>query len=684
MHRRRFYWLLGLTVLVSNAWAAACSEADYPQALELSGIGTVFVGSLRYEEVGDRAELSGGLCFVSEGASEGEEAWTVTAPRMVVENLSTAPQFSVQAATLRFGNVTVFAEQLASVNDGFSLQGVAVSSPQASGNAERAVYTLSTGRTALEGVRLRLGNFRVQSAGATLTEGALVLQEARATTCACEEGGLYALRAPSARIDFASGVVRVQGGVLETLGLHVALTPNLQLLLDGPPQPGQPGLNVGGARLLPTPAAPEPVGETVDEGTKLSVPIQLLPGASLELGVAGLDETRPLGLVSLLQLGGGDVRAALGRVGPGLRADLLVRRPLAPGVSFDFSLTNRHWQEAGFLHEGALGLNAGRRLTNVLSHRLPEVFGELADTLVLGGQLFTAFSSQRLPSGPVLSPRLGVRGSAVYTLPPLRAGTFALRTESSLTHYPNVRDELGGAAAQFSVRFVPSWRGAFGPLRTTVSFEQQVVLGASPFSVRLDRLEPRSLLNMAADLSLQPFQVGLQTRYNLLSAAQGRNPVRRLHLTVRRDHDWGGARASARLEAELAGLFGPPDPDVDAFLRAVTEVTWEGSELELGAQVRYNLLAQTGAPGLELLELSASYPITLSDATLRPFLALNAAPLLTDAPPEALPPAVSGYGLELAVKSCCGTLIASYRLHDGAVSTAFDVQLVPASEVLEP
>lgn len=527
--------------LLSGTWAAACNAADYPQALELEGLGTVFVSSLRFEAARDRAELSGGLCFVSAA----DEVLTVTAPRMVVERLSADPRVSVEAATLRFGEVTVFAEHLGSAEGGFALRGVAVSSPQASGSARSAHYTLADGRTALSEVTLRLGNFRVQSVGATLTGGALVLREASATTCACEEGGLYLLRAPSARVDFVSGVVQVRDGVLETLGLRVALNPNLQLLLDGPPQPGGPGLSVGGARLLPSPAAPEPVGETLDEGTKVSVPIQLLPEASLELGVAGLDEGRPLGLVSLLRLGRGNVRAAFGRAGPGLRADLLLRRPVAPGVAFDFSLTNRHWAEEGFLHEGALALHAGRRLTEVLARLLPQA-ALAQDTLALSARAFTAFSSQRLPSGPVLSPRLGVQGSAVYTLPPLPAGTFALRTESTLTHYPSVRDELGNAAAQFSLRFVPSWRGVYGPLTATVSFERQLVLGGSPFSARLDRLEPRSLVSGSAELALPPWRFGVQARYNLLAAAEGRNPVRRLHASARRDLSWaGGARRRA-------------------------------------------------------------------------------------------------------------------------------------------
>lgn len=677
--------LLALWAMSLGSWAAAaCDETAYPQSLELEGFGTIYLGDLRFEAAADRAELFNGICFVSEG----DPAWSLTAPRMQVENLQGRPRFTASAATLDLGNFTIFAERLTGADDGLSLEGVAFSSPQLSGSAERAAYRLPLGRTELQGVRLQLGSFRVESAGATLTEGALVLSDAQATTCACEGGGLYTLRAPRVRIDFGSGLVRVQNGVLETLGLRVALEPNLQLVLDGPPQPGARaarGLNLGGATLLPTPAAPEPVGETIDEGSKVSLPIQLQPGAALELGVAGLDDGHPFGVVSLLQLGQGNVRAALGRVGPGVRADLLVRRPFAPGIGLDFSLTNRDWQEAGFLHEGSLGLYAGRRLSGVVA--------ELADTLVVGGQLFSAFSSQRLPSGPVLSPRLGVRGSATYTLPPSEAGTFGLRTEGSLTHYPG-RD-ADAALTQVGVRFVPSWRASFGPFRTNVSFDRVFTNGASPFSLNFDRLAPRSLLDASAELELPVARVGVQGRYNALFAAQGRAPMRRLRFTAHRDLAWAGGSAEARLEAELAGLLGPTDPNLDAFVGAQSSFSFDGdtdgdtdggaegdaggSGLELGLQGRYNLLP--AQPGFDLLEVSASYPLTLSDVTLRPFLALNAAPLLSDRRERSV---LSGYGLELAVKSCCGTLIAAYRLHDGAVSTAFDVQLVPDPEVFKP
>ena len=85
-------------------------------------------------------------------------------------------------------------------------------SPRFSGTAVRAHYTLAAAQTIFSGVNLRLGNFRVEGSAAGLTEDTLVLRSARATTCACENGGLYALTAPEVVIDLASGLVRVERG----------------------------------------------------------------------------------------------------------------------------------------------------------------------------------------------------------------------------------------------------------------------------------------------------------------------------------------------------------------------------------------------------------------------------------------------------------------------------------------
>ena len=653
------FFCLALLFLTTNLAFAACDPAAYDYELTLQGVGTAYVGNLRFDPAKDEAELSDGVCFVSASKLQ----LTLSAPTMRVERVQTEPRFVAQGATLTLATYTVFAEELSGNAGGLELRNLSVMSPQFSGTAVRAHYTLAAAQTIFSGVNLRLGNFRVEGSAAGLTEDALVLRSARATTCACENGGLYALTAPEVVIDLASGLVRVERGVLETLGLRFGLTPNLRLLLGGAPRLGAGRVQVGSAALLPAAPAPEPVGTMFDEGTRLALPLQLAPWGKLELGAAGLDAEHPLGLVSLLKLGfalgQNNVQAVLGRTGPGLRADALVRRPLTPDVGVDLSTTNRLWVDADFIREGALGVYGGRRLRGVLG---------TADTLVLGGQLFAALSQQTLAGTVVRSPRLGVRGSFTYALP-TAAGVFGLRNETGLTFYP----QGAGSLSQLGVRLQPSWRKDFGNLRLALGFDHQAVYGSSPFSVKLDRLEPRSVLDAALTWGggARSLRVGGVYAFTLSGAE---NPFRRLRLDAAMTLPVFGVTTRNTLTAELAGLLGPPDPDVDAFVTAETGVELPASPLELGVRVRYDLLPQE--LGLKLLEVYASYPFTLQNVTLRPFLGLNAAPLLVGDTVAGAPlPVVSGYGLEVAYRSCCGTLRASYRLHDQTVKTSFDIRL---------
>ena len=644
-----------LLLLVVNVAFAACDPDKYDLNIALQGLGTAYMGDITYDKTKDEAELVNGVCFAAAASK-----LTLTAPTMHVANASTKPTFVAQGATLTLMRYTIFAETLTGNAEGLELHNLSVMSEQFSGTAVRARYTLQNGETIFSGVNFRLGNFRVGGAAAGLTENTLVLRSARATTCTCVGDGLYVLVAPTVVIDLRSGLVRIEGGVLETLGLRFGLTPNLRFLLGGAPRLAVGRVQVGGAALLPAVPAPEPVGTVIDEGTRLALPLQLAPWAGLELGAGGLDAEHPLGLVTLFKLGftlaRSNLQAALGRVGPGLRADALLRTPLAPGVGFEVSTTNRFWADAGYLHEGALGFYGGRRLTGVL--------GEVNDSLELGGQLFAALSEQTLAGALVRSPRLGARGSANYVSAPTAFGVFALRSETALSFYP----QGGSALTQLGVRLQPSWRAQVGVLRTFVTLDQQLVFGSSPFSKYLDKLEPRSVLDTTVALVGKSSRMSVSGRY-AFTLTEAQNPVRLLRFDAAATYPLFGLSLRSALSAEFAALLGPSDPDVDAFVSAETEVVLAPEALELGLRARFELLPKN--PGLKLLEVYASYPVRVQNVTLRPFLGLNAAPLLTGQPL----PVVSGYGLEVAYRSCCGTLIASYRLHDQSVKTAFDIRL---------
>lgn len=651
---------------------ATCDPAQYAQELELSGLGTVYVGDLSYESASDTAELSNGLCF----STSGEPDLTLTAPTMRVTEVSSAPRFSAAGANLTLGIYTLFAADLSGDAQGISLQNLSISSSQFSGTVTRARYSTLSAQTILSGVKLRIGTFRVESVSGGLTQRTLVLQDARASTCTCESGGLYTLRAPSVAVNLQSGGVRVERGALEVFGVRVALNTDLRLQLGplprgeaGPLAPGR-GVSVASPSVLGPGPTPEPVGSVIDEGAKVALPLQLWPWALLELGVAGLDEDHRLGAVSLLKLGArvgqADLRAALGRVGPGWRADALIRQPLSPNLGLDLSTTNRLWEEAGYLHDGALSLFATRTLTGVVA--------DVADSLALGGKVFAALSRQTLVGVPISSWRLGAEASATYTSAPTPLGNFSLLGEADFTFYP----QSGGGEddlTQLGLRALPSWRTAFGPLTTALSYDVGMVLGGSPFSVEFDRLEPRSTLDASATLNLENFSVSARGRYAFI-LNEGANPVRQLRVDASRITYLGKIKNSTLFSAEFAGLLGPSDVDTDAFVSAESSFDLEalGIDVEFGLKTRFDLLPETA--GLKLLEFYGSVPIELSAVTLKPFLGVNVAPYLTGTPL----PTLTGYGLEVAYRSCCGTLRASYRFHDETAVTTFDIQLTPAAQ----
>ncbi len=671
-HRERV-WARVLSLLYlafcSAAAFAACDPKSYDQQLELTGLGTAYVDTLTYDGGTDSAELLGGLCF----SASNDSGLSLTAPTMRVTKVSSAPTFVAEGANLTLGRYTLFAAELSGDADGVSLRTLSVASPQFSGTVARARYTPATGQTILTGVSLDIGSFHIESVSAGLTERTLVLQDAEASTCTCASGGIYTLRAPGVVIDLATGGVRVERGFIDILGVRIALSNNLRLKLDLPtprrgPAPAA-GVAVASPTVLGPGPVPAPVGTTIDEGAKVALPLQLLPWLLVEAGVAGLDPDHYLGIVSILkfgaELGRTGLYGALGRAGPGWRADALIRQRLAPNLELDLSTTNRLWDAVGNLHDVSLALRASRSLNRILS--------ETADTLALSGQVFAALSQQTLSGVPVGSARLGASVGARYASAPTAAGVFSLETDTGLTVYP----QGGGGAddlVQVGLRARPAWQGDFGPLHFGLSYEGRLVLGRSPFSAEFDALEPLSVVGGSVSWITGEYGLNASGRYAFILNT-GVNPVRQLGFSATRIVYFGKIKNSSLFSAEFAGLLGPSDPDTKASvsLESAFDLEQLGVDVEVGMKTRYDLLPTSA--GLKLLEFYGAFPVELPSLTLKPFLGLNVASLITGEPL----PTVTGYGLELAFRSCCGTLSASYRFHDETVVTKFDFQLTPAA-----
>lgn len=648
----------------SSAWAApACGGASTSQTLELPGLGVVHMGDFRYNSAKDEAELFGGICF-----RESSSNATLEAERMHVAGVESAPQITTTKVTLKLANYTLFAKELSGSQAGMTLSDISVVSPYFSGTAARATYVLDSSRTILSGVKLRIGDFRVESVAAGIADDMLVLQDVRGTTCACEGQKYYALASPSVRIDLVTGDVQIVDGVLETLGLRVALEPKLRLDVAQAalaPVKGKPGKRPSvagvGPTFTPILLISDPVGAPLDEGTRVVVPFQLAPGLILDAGVAGFTKTYPPGPVALLKVKQGNLSAAVGRAGPGWHADGGYSYRFARSAGLQLSTSNRLWQQQGFLHDGTVTIFNGRRYR--------DVFDQVTDAVELGGKAFVSLTQQTLSGNTILSPRIGFRTTHNYSVELPRAGTFDLKSDVNYTYYP-ATDLLPEQKSQFGLHVFPSWSTDTGVMRTRLAWDHLFILGQSPFSTTFDRLTRRSVIEGNVGVYGLPVKVNFAARY-VVALGNVSNTWRLLRMDVNSRFLLPAFSTENRTTLELAGLLNPQDPEAEAFWFGDVLLHLPDTPLELGVQSRVELKPQER--GLKLLELYGSYPYEQERYTLRPFVGVNVAPFITGEPL----PFISGYGLELAVKSCCGTFIGSYRAHDKTVKAAFDVRLSP-------
>jgi hypothetical protein len=379
---------------------------------------------------------------------------------------------------------------------------------------------------------------------------------------------------------------------------------------------------------------------------------------SLEAGVVGLDGLgsdgpAPAG-VFLLSLAQPGLRAAVGRSRFGPQADVEAVTALAPGLRAVYGVHNRHWPDADFLHEGFMRLEAESVPFSLL----------LGDRVELTAAASLAASSQTLAGAAVVSARGGLAFGLGYRAPPLPLGQFAFAYGASYSLYPQAE------ASQYGLRLRPSWSGRLGPLTLAFDYDRQVTDSGSPFSPRLDRLQPIDLLAFSARLQDEvpgrASSLSLQGRYDFLAAT---NPWRRLELSAAAEDELAGWRVRPSLRLEAAGLLSPfYDPEVEAFAEAALALARGG--WDVGMSGRYAFVSR-GPGGVERLELSASLPLRGPRVRLQPFLALDAADLVTGRGGLRL----AGHGLELEWQTCCGPVTLGYRLHRGRFTTSLGLGL---------
>ena len=694
----RLWRLLGCLALLlaATAWASPCEQLDREGAtLELAGFGMAFFGDLRFEAATDSADISGGLCFISEARQNGEPLWIIEAQAMRAEALSTDPRFVVEQARLRVQGWWLESRVLRSTAQGFRLEdirfrnhspetnGQAIFDEQAVpngqtrfedipaletnlrlsdndviGQAAQAEYNTLRQELVLEQVALRSARYRVSGARALLRAEQLRFEDALATTCICDGGELYVVTTPQADFDLLRDVLQVNDGVLRIAGVEIRLAEQLEL-------------SEASLADITIPLQIEYVSDTeaddgrVTRGTGLGIvlqPLRLPDGALLEVGLRGIDRDYPLRGVLLLRLEQPGLALTFGSPGEGFQADFRRQQALLPWLDVDFGINVRAWLAQDFLRQTFVGLRGQQQWQQLLGD-------DVNDALQLELYSFAALSNQTVNDIAITSPRLGLQASGNYQSPTTALGRFRLDMQSSAIHYPSY------SSSQYALRFRPQWEGVLGTWRTRLNYDVQWSNAASPFSDRLDRQEPRSRLQVDSlfrhsnATRTASFSGRVLGEYDFL-ASEARNPWRQLLLQAQADIDQGAFRLRPHFSAEFARLLREvPDRQVDAYLEAGLDV--DIGAWELGLLSRYNLRPLPAERDWDRLELSLQFPLEFPRVSLRPYLALDFAPtaIAGDLP------SVVGYGLEAKVDTCCGVVVASFRQYNNNVSTGVSLQL---------
>ena len=601
-----------------------CERLPSDRTLELAGLGVATFGDFNINQKEDAVTLINGVCVRGEG-------WTLEAASLHAANVSTEPVITASAAVLRVGDWRLESDTL--LADGAAMQLAEVrftdGSQGVTGAAARATYAFSTASFVLDDVWALGRGYRVSGAWATLSDETLVFDEAVATTCTCGPV-LYTVSAPELRVEEAGRVV-VRNGVLNVGGAALRLAPELDLS------------DTSSLRL--------PVRVDTLEGVGRTLQLTRLPlrnGFALTAGVTGLGETRPSAPFGLLHIDRPGLGAVVGRGPWGVQADVRFFEPLNGAFTVSFGLRNHLWALEDFLREGYVSLGG--------AHTWPGPLGD--DSLRLTGSATAAVSGQKLGDAFVIAPRIAVSAEAAYTFPKTPLGSFGLRTGASVSVYPTL-DRV-----QYGFRVAPTWRLERPPFTGTLTFDRLLTNSASPFSVRLDRLEPLSALLGSAAVTGDlrgGGNAGVTTTfgYNFLPEPN-KNSFRTFFLSARAALPLASNKSDASFtltptfELELARVLEPRfDPDTRAFVAAGVGLSNEN--FGAGLYARYNLLPEVRR--LDVLELSGSAPLHVGEITLEPFLALNLAGVVTGAGPLR----VSGAGLSFTYRSCCGTVTAGYK-----------------------
>ncbi len=623
--------LLTLSFGLAGLAAAQCNAGPDMSTLSVEGFGTAYYHDLTTDRANDRIEFFGGVCVAGQGIP-----WTLLADRVVLAGLSSTLELRAAEPTVLYEGWRLQAAALVATTESLRLSAVHLDGPGASGTADRLTLDLTKGEAHLSGVAVGGETFVVRGTSATLTVDSVQVQGAIITTCTCAGTPFYVVRGDEADVDLVNSSVELRNGSLVVGGLEVPLrTP----------------LDLDEAKLADL-KVPIRIAYVADDaasgttGTGLGVTFTDLPlglGVNADLGVTGLDPGHPLAPAVNVDVAGGEQRASFGATAGGPRYSASVTHALTPWLDAGFLVRGIEDADHDYLNEGVLSLAARTPLAPLRGN--------------LGVRAFAAGSAQGVGGDGPVGARLGVSVDATARTPATPLGSGALIARAEVTDYP------GLDAVQWGVRLRPSWDAPVGPGTATLAYDVTLTNAGSPFTTALDRLEPRSRLRASYTVEGAwrgaAVDASARATYDLVDSGSAKAGLNGLRLHTGATVPIRAWRVKATVDAELAGIL-DPGADRDGWLLGGVAAT-DGS-VELGTQVRYRW--QPDATGFDLLELSAAAPFEVDDVTLKPYLALDFAPLLRG---EA--PALRGHGLDATFVTCCGTFTVGYRA-DGATWTA--------------
>lgn len=623
-------FLLLAIFLCSTSFAQTCAE-QLPNAFVYKGIGNA-VGLIYFNTADtntNQAEFrfSGGVCL------EGKEGWQLITEAIEITAL---PEGRAENVSVSFQDWQLQADFLQANPSGLRMQGITFFGEGIQGLAKEASYDFLSKELVLTEALTTGENLRISGQRATLAGEKVFFEGIKATTCNCKGDPFYTLVADQATLELSSQKLLIQQGSLNLFGLPIALK-NLELSPES-------------LENFRFPVVIEYIPESPDTtGTGLGIRMPALSidkTFSLELGAVGLDTNYPLKgvLVAHYQ----DARSSfdVGYTGQGFQGDATIKQAVAPNTRVVFAVRNRDWQSQDFLHEGYLALEHAGNWQNIKYE----------------AKALAAISSQTLQE----TFHDGRFGSEVTLQYPVRIPAFGqldLNLQGNLTYYP-MRNQT-----QWGLRFYPRWQYQRGGFQVQLNYLEQWTNSASPFSSKLDKLEPKRQVSLSTSVkgSLNQHLYGdfsLRVSYDFLAVeADLLQGFTELGFKSRLDYTWQELSFSPFIHAEFAPSF---NSDLNTTSHLEFGLRVQAPRWETGLSATLN-----DSFSLNKLEFRTAFPMDFENFSLKPFIALDLMPTL-----NALEfPRVSGHGLELTWRSCCGTISLGYRQEENNFKTLIGFSL---------